>query len=145
MSKERHAMAVREISDVSIGGRAARERGPGRTQRAAVRRERAAQRPGGPRWRALLEARWQDRLQKVTELSLAFHDVGSAADPLRPAASVRRLMRLATAARRELADTDDALSRLAEGKFGECEQCREPIQAARLFQVPEDRYCARCA
>jgi len=38
-----------------------------------------------------------------------------------------------------------ALSRLAEGSFGQCEQCREPIAAARLVQVPEDRYCARCA
>ena len=27
----------------------------------------------GPRWRAILEARWRDRLQEVTELSLAYH------------------------------------------------------------------------
>lgn len=32
-----------------------------------------------PRWRALLEARWQARLQEVTELSLAYH--GAAALP----------------------------------------------------------------
>jgi DnaK suppressor protein len=145
MSEETHVMAVREISDASGAGPAARERGAGRAERAAARRGRAAQRPGGPRWRALLEARWQDRLQKVTELSLAFHDVGSAPEPHRSASAVLRLMRRATAARRDLADTDDALSRLAEGSFGQCEQCREPIAAARLFQVPEDRYCARCA
>ena len=28
---------------------------------------------GGPRWRALLEDRWQARLREVTELSLAYH------------------------------------------------------------------------
>jgi len=28
---------------------------------------------GGPRWRALLEDRWQTRLREVTELSLAYH------------------------------------------------------------------------
>ena len=27
----------------------------------------------GPRWRALLEARWQVRLRELTELSLAYH------------------------------------------------------------------------
>jgi RNA polymerase-binding transcription factor DksA len=117
--------------------------GPAPHQTAGERRARAARLPGGPRWRALLEARWQDRLQKVTELSLAFHDAG-AAEPREPG-SVRRLARRATAARRDLADTDDALIRLAGGQFGQCEQCTEAIPAAHLFRVPEDRYCPRCA
>ena len=34
----------------------------------------------GPRWRALLEDRWQAHLQEVTELSLAYH-VAAAAVP----------------------------------------------------------------
>ena len=34
----------------------------------------------GPRWRALLEARWQARVREVTELSLAYH-VAAAATP----------------------------------------------------------------
>jgi RNA polymerase-binding transcription factor DksA len=113
-------------------------------QPAGERRARVAQLPGGPRWRTLLEARWQDRLQKVTELSLAFHDAG-AAQPRGSAGSLRRLMQRTAAARRDLADTDDALSRLAGGRFGQCEQCREPIPAAHLVRVPEDRYCQRCA
>ena len=115
-------------------------------QRAATAAGNAAHLPAGPRWRALLEARWQDRLQKVTELSLAFHDAGSAAEPDHSALQLRRLMRRATAARRDLADTDDALSRLAGGSFGRCEQCTEPIPAARLFRAPEDPAIApRCA
>jgi len=121
---------------------------------AEVKRQRAAgehrahrvrQLPGGSRWRALLEARWQDRLHKVTELSLAFHDAGAPAQPHQSAGIMRHLMRRATAARRDLAETDDALGRLAGGRFGQCEQCSEPIPPARLAAVPEDRYCPRCA
>jgi hypothetical protein len=37
-----------------------------------------------PRWRALLEARWQARLRDVTELSLAYH-AAAAASPTAPA------------------------------------------------------------
>ena len=32
----------------------------------------------GPRWRALLEARWQAHVQEVTELSLAYHVAAAA-------------------------------------------------------------------
>ena len=38
-----------------------------------------AGRARGPVWRALLEARWRDRVQEVTELSLAYHEAASAA------------------------------------------------------------------
>jgi hypothetical protein len=57
------------------------------TQRAAGKRQArgARQLPGGSRWRALLEARSQDRLHKVTEVSLAFHDAEQAAQPHRSA------------------------------------------------------------
>ena len=34
----------------------------------------------GPRWRALLEARWQARLRELTELSLAYHVAIAALD-----------------------------------------------------------------
>jgi hypothetical protein len=37
----------------------------------------------GPRWRALLEARWQARVREVTELSLAHH-VAAVAAPAAP-------------------------------------------------------------
>ena len=103
---------------------------------------------GGPRWRALLEARWRDRLQEVTELSLEFHDA-AAASPAegagRPRPALQRLMQRATSARRALADTDEALARLATGRFGRCENCATPIPARTLRAEPEARYCARCA
>ena len=95
-----------------------------------------------PRWRALLEARWRIRLQEVTELSMAYHAAASGAIEDRQA---RRLLRRAVAARRRLADTEEALGRVASGTFGRCEQCCAPISGVLLAAAPESRYCARCA
>jgi RNA polymerase-binding transcription factor DksA len=102
----------------------------------------------GPRWRALLEARWQARVREVTELSLAYH-VAAAATPGgtgdgagRP--ETRALLGRAVAARRKLADVEDALGRLAAGRFGSCEQCGSAIPAGLLATAPETRYCPRC-
>lgn len=107
----------------------------------------AAVAPGGtrgPYWRALLEARWRERLQEVTELSLAYHDTdGRCAGPARPAA--QRLLCRAVAARQGLANVEEALSRLASGNFGYCEQCGSPVPAGLLVATPETRYCPRCA
>lgn len=102
--------------------------------------------PGGPWWRAWLEARWRARLQQVIELSLAFHDAAAAgprARQSRPAQ--RRLMQRAVAARRALADTEEALGRLAAGRYGRCEQCSGLIPPERLADTPEARYCPRCS
>ncbi len=109
--------------------------------------------PGDPHWRVLLESRWRARLLEVTELSLAYHD--AAAAPVTERAlggtaevSVRQLRGLlnrAITARRALADTEEALVRLAAGHFGRCEHCTRPIPPARLALEPEARYCPRCA
>jgi RNA polymerase-binding transcription factor DksA len=96
-----------------------------------------------PRWRVILEERWRDRLQKVTELSLAYH--GAAQAPNGPKdEGARRLLSQAVAARQRLADTEDALGRLAAGDFGQCEQCQELIPETLLAAAPEIRYCADC-
>ncbi len=106
----------------------------------------------GPRWRALLEARWQDRVREVTELSLAYHVAAAAA----PAGTgdgtgdgagqreIRALLRRTVVARRKLADVEEALGRLAAGRFGSCEQCGSAIPAGLLATTPETRYCPRC-
>jgi DnaK suppressor protein len=102
----------------------------------------------GPRWRALLEARWQTHVQEVTELSLAYHvaaeavsdDIGDGAGQPEIASLLRRV----TAARRKLADVEEALGRLAAGTFGVCEQCGSAIPAGLLAAAPETRYCPRC-
>lgn len=102
-------------------------------------------RQSSPRWRAVLEARWRDRLQEVTELSLAYHRVAADALDGLEDKQARRLLRRAIAARRRLADTEEALGRLAAGGFGQCEQCGAVIAEGLLATVPESRYCAGCA
>jgi DnaK suppressor protein len=95
-----------------------------------------------PRWRAILEARWRIRLQELTELSMAYH-AAAADDPEDTRA--RRQLHRAVAARQRLADTEDALGRVAAGVFGRCEQCGTLISDVLLAAAPESRYCARCA
>ncbi|MEU4146959.1 TraR/DksA family transcriptional regulator [Streptomyces parvulus] len=51
---------------------------------------------------------------------------------------------LAASARMVLADVEAALRRLAEGRYGDCQLCRRPIDRAHLMIVPQARYCARC-
>jgi RNA polymerase-binding transcription factor DksA len=99
----------------------------------------------GVRWRRLLEDRWRDRLSQVTAAALAFHDAAAVAggDPGRHGA-LHELLTRASAARRALADVDDALARLAGGNYGLCESCGGAIPAGRLAAVPEARYCPQC-
>ncbi|MFY1614870.1 TraR/DksA family transcriptional regulator [Micromonospora sp. WMMD736] len=49
------------------------------------------------------------------------------------------------AARRRLADLDEALSRVAAGTYGTCERCSRPIPAERLAARPSARTCVACA
>jgi RNA polymerase-binding transcription factor DksA len=103
---------------------------------------------GSPRWRGVLEARWRARLHEVTELSLAFHDAAASVPEHQlgqPESVLRRLMDSAISARQALADTDEALARLATGRFGRCESCSAAIPLPALQQQPEDRYCPACA
>jgi len=95
-------------------------------------------------WRSLLEARWQARLREVTELSLAYHAVAAATADVR-GDGAERLLRRTVAARRRLADVEEALARLTAGSFGRCEQCGSVIPTDDLSAVPETRYCPDCA
>ena len=51
---------------------------------------------------------------------------------------------LAQAAREHLADIDAALSRLADGSYGICQTCGQPIGAERLTARPAARTCIGC-
>jgi RNA polymerase-binding transcription factor DksA len=102
----------------------------------------------GPQWRALLEARWQARLEELIELSLAYHAAAETAgggevdEPGQP--QEQALLRRAVGARRKLEDVEEALGRLAAGRYGRCEQCGAGIPAGLLALIPETRYCPRC-
>jgi RNA polymerase-binding transcription factor DksA len=116
----------------------------------AEKRSMAAATPvlDGPQWRALLEARWRARLEELTELSLAYHAAaeatgdGAVDEPGRREAQAR--LSRAAAARRKLEDVEEALGRLAAGRYGRSEQCGAGIPAGLLALIPETRYCPRC-
>jgi RNA polymerase-binding transcription factor DksA len=44
-----------------------------------------------------------------------------------------------------LADTERALQKLADGTYGTCDSCGEPIGAARLEAMPAKVVCVECA
>ena len=145
-----------ETSDNPLAGPVRSRAGPagGRPRPVAGRAgpaEGAAGSAGGPRWRALLEARWRTRLQEVTELALAYHDAAATAVGRGTGSGhetrlrLRMLLRQTVASRRALADTEEALARLSAGNYGWCESCAGAISAQRLVITPETRYCARCA
>lgn len=45
---------------------------------------------------------------------------------------------------RELEAINQALSKMTQGGYGDCEDCDEPIPDKRLLAVPEATLCARC-
>src|SRR5262245_36145321 len=97
-----------------------------------------------PGWRALLETRWQARLEQVIELAIAYHDAAAAAGG-EGGPRLGALLSRVVASRRALADTEDALGRLSAGSYGRCEDCGGAIPAELLAVIPETRYCPRCA
>jgi DnaK suppressor protein len=131
-------------------------RGPSRRHHSSAAAAHAAGRPvhlgpgGLAQRRALLEARWRDRLERVTALSLAYHDAAQTVPsgfPGSRGASSRRakqLARRAVAERQALAEIEAALDRIAAGRYGWCEQCGRPIAAALLAAQPQARFCAAC-
>lgn len=43
-----------------------------------------------------------------------------------------------------LQDTEEALVRIEEGRYGYCAKCGKEIPAARLSLIPEAKYCVEC-
>jgi DnaK suppressor protein len=48
-------------------------------------------------------------------------------------------------ARRELAEVEDALRRIADGRYGTCLACGGPLGLQRIRAIPEARYCLSCS
>ena len=55
------------------------------------------------------------------------------------------LSALSTADRDELVRIDAALEKIAEGTYGECEECGQEIASARLEAMPDALLCINCA
>ena len=52
---------------------------------------------------------------------------------------------LAASLRESLDEVQTALAKLGEGTYGACENCGNPIAAARLEAMPAARLCMECA
>lgn len=46
--------------------------------------------------------------------------------------------------RKIIAKIDDALKRVEEKLYGDCEMCKKPIAKTRLNAIPYARYCRKC-
>jgi DnaK suppressor protein len=54
------------------------------------------------------------------------------------------LVGLIVSSRRALADTAEALRRMAEGTYGTCKRCAASIPLERLEILPQTRFCLPC-
>ena len=45
---------------------------------------------------------------------------------------------------RQLAEIDDALTRIEDDEYGNCQNCEKPINPKRLQAIPWARYCLDC-
>ena len=52
---------------------------------------------------------------------------------------------LADGVRRELTEIEEALRRIADGKYGRCLACGGPMGLQRIRALPEARYCVGCS
>ncbi len=67
------------------------------------------------------------------------------ADSSQVSAERREAETLASELAEALEEVDAAIVRLAEGRYGWCERCGQPIAAARLEAMPAARRCITCA
>jgi len=51
---------------------------------------------------------------------------------------------IASNEQQRLNEITDALKRIEEGVFGDCEECKKPISMKRLKAMPSARYCIKC-
>ncbi len=105
------------------------------------RREKVAEQLQGWRNRLFAEASWESdrsaelRAEPESEIEERAQEEHEA----------RVLDRLDLRARHEIEEIDAALRRLADGTFGVCAECEEPISAERLVALPTAALCVDCA
>lgn len=72
------------------------------------------------------------------------HQAGGFVEDAASTEAASLLSRLEDRHQRELDEIDEALGRLAAGRFGFCERCGQAIGLGRLRAVPAARHCAGC-
>lgn len=90
--------------------------------------------------RALLEAE-RDALQNEINDLVGLDYDANFADSSQVTAERGEAERLANSLRETLDEVEHALAKLDDGTYGLCEECNEPIAAARLEAMPAARFC----
>ena len=88
--------------------------------------------------RDTLEAQFQRHTDQLAELSVCSHLPG------RGGYDADTLAALIASSRQALADTAQALRRIADGTYGTCEHCMAEIPFERLEILPHARFCVSC-
>lgn len=81
----------------------------------------------------------------LTLLQQISKDGGDSADYAMDATQEELSSQLAEVESRELGSIEDALGRMRDGNFGDCEVCEKPIPLARLQAIPHATMCIACA
>jgi RNA polymerase-binding transcription factor DksA len=88
--------------------------------------------------RQALEEQFEQQTDELTRLT-AYSD-----DPERNGYDRHGIVARIAATRQTLAETTEALRRIAEGTYGRCERCQTEIPVERLEIRPHARYCVPC-
>jgi RNA polymerase-binding transcription factor DksA len=88
--------------------------------------------------RDVLEEQFQRHTDELTELTVRSRR------PDRGGFDRDTLAALIAASSRGVADTAQALRRMADGTYGICERCTERIPVERLEILPHARFCVPC-
>lgn len=51
---------------------------------------------------------------------------------------------LVSSERKIIAEIDDALKRIEDKNYGDCQMCKKPIAKIRLNAIPYAKYCRKC-
>ncbi|HHL39500.1 MAG TPA: hypothetical protein ENJ37_03235 [Deltaproteobacteria bacterium] len=120
---------------------------------AAPRSARKARTKGKPSFTeemiARLEAEKQQILQEVAQKMRSESDthkfeIGDIYDIASSERERELALTLGNRDREKIAEIEDALERLRDGTYGDCEECGEPITEGRLRVMPFTRLCVEC-
>ena len=85
-----------------------------------------------------------EEILKIKEQEVVEHDIGDEIDSSVEEQERKLTMLLQDREQEKLVKIEDAIRRIEENSFGNCEECGEPISKKRLMIVPFTRLCINC-
>lgn len=85
-----------------------------------------------------------EEILKIKEQEVTEHDIGDEIDSSVEEQERKLTMLLQDREQEKLEKIEDAIRRIEENSYGDCEECGEPISKKRLLIVPFTRLCINC-